>query len=598
MKNSWKNLKRLMPYLPDGAKGYIIGYCITSSLLALLDVAALALLALSVSGMLGGGNVRLPIVGTIGSEGYLWVITIVAVLILGKSALQIWQQWRVTRRYASFELAVGRRLFSTYMNTPWEERLGRTTAKTLRMVDVGVSTLNSGLLIPLTGLPAMFSTSILILLVLLVANPVTAAVTVVYLGFIAFLLYVVLSNRTVQAGRVNRTYSFRVAELMQGMVGAMKEVTLRKKIPEVADVVHVNRRRATNARANINFMSSVPKFVLDVALIGGFVLIGGASYLIEGNMTAAFASIAIFAVAGLRLIPALTTFQSANNILSANAPQVDNVLSDLESGNKVLHKVETTGKDPVPADATEVTIDDITFTYPSSDVPALADVSLDIPFGSSLGFVGASGSGKSTLVDILLGFLNPQSGTVSVGGVSISDCLDDWRESIGYVSQEVALFRGTVAQNVALTWGDDIDYDKVEESLRKAQLWETIEARPGGVKADVAESGRAFSGGQRQRFGIARALYTDPKVLILDEATSALDTKTEAGIVDSIEALHGEMTVISVAHRLSTVRNVDKLCYFEAGHLLATGTFDHVVRTVPGFREQAILAGLIDNDWE
>lgn len=593
MKDALNNLRRLMPFLPAGAKRYVIGYCITSSLLALLDVAALSLLALSITGMLSGDDLTLPIIGQVGPEAYLWVITIVAVLILGKSALQILQQWRVTRRYASFELAVGQRLFDTYMNTPWEERLEQTTARTLRMVDVGVATVNTGLLIPITGLPSMFATSILILVVLFVANPVTAAITIVYLGIIAFVLYFVLSGRTVQAGRVNRRYSFQVAELMQGMMGAMKEVTLRKKVPEVSDVLKQNRQRGTSARANINFLASVPKFVLDVALIGGFILIGGASFLVEGNMTAAFAAIAIFAVAGLRLIPALTTFQSANNVLSANAPQVDRVLTDLEKGNTVLARVEETGNEPVPAGATSVDLEGVTFSYPNADTPALADVTMRIPFGSSVGFVGASGSGKSTLVDILLGFLAPQEGDVRVGGTSISDCLDQWRESIGYVSQDVALFRGSVAQNVALTWGDNVDYDKVEECLRKAQLWETIQERPGGVNADVAERGAAFSGGQRQRFGIARALYTDPKILILDEATSALDTKTEAGIVESIEALHGELTVISVAHRLSTVRNVDQLCYFEAGHLLATGTFDEVVEEVPGFHEQAMLAGLL-----
>jgi ABC-type bacteriocin/lantibiotic exporter with double-glycine peptidase domain len=160
------------------------------------------------------------------------------------------------------------------------------------------------------------------------------------------------------------------------------------------------------------------------------------------------------------------------------------------------------------------------------------------------------------------------------------------------VPQEVAIFDGTVAQNVALTWGSDIDEDRVRTALQRAQLLETIESRKDGINGRVGERGLALSGGQRQRLGIARALYMDPLVLVLDEATSALDTATEAAVAQAISELHGEITVISVAHRLSTIRNNDQVCFMKEGTILTQGTFDEVVRANPDFAQQAALAGL------
>ncbi|MER3393473.1 MAG: ATP-binding cassette domain-containing protein, partial [Microcella pacifica] len=162
----------------------------------------------------------------------------------------------------------------------------------------------------------------------------------------------------------------------------------------------------------------------------------------------------------------------------------------------------------------------------------------------------------------------------------------------GYVPQDVALFDGTIAQNVALAWSGALDYERVERALRRAQLWDVVERREGGVNARIGDRGMALSGGQRQRLGIARALYNDPIVLVLDEATSALDTKTESDVVQAIRSLKGEMTVISVAHRLATIRDNDLVVFLSEGRLIAQGSFDEVRRAVPEFATQASLAGL------
>ncbi|WP_350258645.1 ABC transporter ATP-binding protein [Scrofimicrobium sp. R131] len=596
MRNAWRQTQELMPYLPPTARRYIRVYIILSCLLTLLDVAALMLLALSLSAMMQGVPVELPVIGSVPPDKYIWLLLVVSLLVILKSILSLLQQWAATRRFAEFELSLGVKLFDAYIGAPWVERLSRTTSQLVRMADVGVAAVVSGLLLPLIQLPATLASSVLILGTLLFVQPMTAVISIVYLGGMAFLMSVVLTKRAVEAGRVNRDYSFRVASLMTDMVGALKEITLRNKFDEVAGAVKANRTHAARARANIQFLASVPKFIMDTALIGGFLLVGVISYLVEGSLDEAISAIVLFAVAGMRLVPALTTLQGTANTINANRAQVDAVLFDMQEAEEYRAAVEHVGKVPLAHEPRELVLSGVTFQYPTGERPAVADVSLAIKMGTSVGFVGSSGSGKSTLVDIILGLLTPQAGQVLVDGQELTEVLADWRSRVGYVPQEVSLFDGTISQNVALSWSGDIDQDRVIDCLKRAQLWEAVQARPGGLNAKVGERGMAFSGGQRQRLGIARALYSNPYILILDEATSALDTKTEAEVAQAIANLRGDVTLISIAHRLSTVKDADELFFMEGGQVLAHGTFHEVVNQVPMFREQAQLAGLVNEE--
>lgn len=596
MKQALGRLRSILPYLPEGAVPYMVRYVVLSCLLTLLDVAALMLLALSLSTMLQGDDVVIPVINfTVSQDNYVWLLVVVSALILLKSLLSLLQQWFATRRFTEFELTLGLRLFDAYIGAPWIDRLARSTATLVRMADVGVAALVSGLIMPLIALPAALVSTILILVTLLVVQPLTAVISIFYLGGIAVLMSVVLSKKTLEAGSVNQRYSYKVASLMTDMVGALKEITLRNKFDEVAGEVRSNRKHSTRARANIQFLGSIPKFVMDGALVGGFLLVGAISYLVDGNLNDAIGAVVMFAVTSMRLIPSLLTYQTTVNTLNSNAAQIDAVLRDLRSADKYRSTTEHLGKEPLLHDPEELTLDNVTFTYPNRDEPAVSEVSMSIKMGSRVGIVGESGSGKSTLVDIILGLLVPQEGKVSVDGQDITDVMTDWRSRVGYVPQDVSLFDGTIAQNVALTWQDDIDTEKVIECLKKAQMWKAVQERPGGLGAKIGERGIALSGGQRQRLGIARALYADPYILIMDEATSALDTKTEAKITKALSKLRGEVTVISIAHRLSTVKDADELFYMENSFVLAHGTFDEVVADVPNFREQAQLAGLLEH---
>ena len=276
----------------------------------------------------------------------------------------------------------------------------------------------------------------------------------------------------------------------------------------------------------------------------------------------------------------------------ANAPHVEMVVGDVEDAQEHLRRAEEIGHEPLRGEPRRLVLHDVSFSYPESDRPAVDGIDLDIPMGSTVGLVGPSGAGKSTIVDILLGLISPSQGTIEVDGMPLERVLAAWRDRVGYVPQQVALFNGSVAQNVALSWEGEIDYDRVRRALERAQLWPAIQARPGGMDSLIGDAGISLSGGQRQRLGIARALYSEPLVLVLDEATSALDTKTEADVSRAIRELQGKVTVVSVAHRLSTVRDNDLLCYLNDGRIVAQGTFAELVDNVPDFRVQAALAGL------
>ncbi len=246
----------------------------------------------------------------------------------------------------------------------------------------------------------------------------------------------------------------------------------------------------------------------------------------------------------------------------------------------------------------ELLVDDVSYTYPGGMAAVLSGVDLAIPAGASVALVGGSGAGKTTLVDVILGLHPPAEGRVLVDGTSIDEDLAAWQRSIGFVPQDVYLLDDTLRANIAFGEPDElIDDERVRSSIRLAQLEEHVATLPEGLETRVGERGTRLSGGQRQRLGIARALYRQPTVLVLDEATSALDNETERRVTDVIRALHGAVTVIVVAHRLSTVMNCDQIVFLEAGRISATGSFDEVRRQSEAF-DHLVELGTLDGSWQ
>ncbi|GAA4165586.1 ABC transporter ATP-binding protein [Gryllotalpicola daejeonensis] len=591
MKRIWRVFRRLQPYLSAEQRRFMWFFIVASTVLSILDVVAIGLLSLALATVVRNAPLHVPLIGDIQGDDFVWVFFLICVLIIGKAILNVGLQWLATRQFAGYELRYGDALFDAYIKAPWIERISRNTSELVRMADVGISVITSGFLLPVMTIPSLLATFVAVFAVIIVAQPVTAGIALVYFALVGLILYRWISSRAIAAGRRNREYSQYTARLMTEMVHALKEVTLRNKGAEVAKQVHARRMVSTDARARAYFLGAVPRFILDGALIGGFLIVGVATFAI-GGFPQAVTAVSVFAVAGFRILPTIVSFQGIVTNAQANITQITPVLHDIDASREYVARAEQLSNTPLPEEPRLFALEGVGFTYPGAKRPALKDISVDIPIGSTLGIVGPTGAGKSTLIDILLGLLEPSEGRILIDGRPLTSVLSGWRSRVGYVPQQVALFNASIAQNIALTWGEDIDEDRVRRALERAHLWEIVEKRDGGMHSVIGEQGIMLSGGQRQRLGIARALYTEPLVVVLDEATSSLDTKTEADVSRSIRELRGETTLISVAHRLSTVRDYDMLCYVHDGEIVARGSFDELVAAVPEFAMQASLAGL------
>ncbi|MFS0893278.1 ABC transporter ATP-binding protein [Microbacterium sp. 179-I 3D3 NHS] len=592
MKRIWPVLKDLLPLLPVGAQRYFVGYMIATTVITSLDVIAMSLLAVLIGPALAGGNMNLPILGEIGPDQVPLIAVAACGLIILKSVLSVTLHWFATRRFARYELEIGDRMFKAYINSSWEERSKRSVAEITRIADGGIANTMAGFLLPLMRVPSSIFTFVLIIVVLFVADPVTSIIALVYLTLVAFVVHQVVTKRALEAAVVNRDFSYRVAILMTEMMDALKELSLRNRLSDVADLVTENRSRSVRARANGSFLSIIPGFAFEAALIGGVILIGSFAFA-QGGLTGALSSVALFAATGFRLIPAITGIQGGIVQAIATIPSANDVIGDLTAAEEDMARSTSpadTGE--LAASPRELRLEDVRFRYPKADDDVIRGMSLEIPLGSSLGIVGPSGAGKSTLIDLILGLSQASSGSITIDGAPLGSVLRQWRGRVGYVPQKVALFDGTIAQNVALTWTDEVDEERVLRALERAQLGSLVRSRAGGIHERIGERGVSLSGGQQQRLGIARALYTDPLVLVLDEATSSLDTKTEDEVTKSIRSLQGEVTLISVAHRLSTIKDYDRICYLDEGVIAASGRFHEVAADLPAFAEQVFLAGL------
>jgi ABC-type multidrug transport system fused ATPase/permease subunit len=316
-------------------------------------------------------------------------------------------------------------------------------------------------------------------------------------------------------------------------------------------------------------------------------------------LAVAAGTFAIFLAAATRIMPSLLRLQSAALAIRAAAGEAAPTFALADSldysGIEVQSRGSTYARQPddYPDFAPSISLRDVTFTYPSSERPALGGVSVDISPGHSLALVGSSGAGKSTLADVILGVLSPQEGDVAVGGLPPGEAVQRWPGGIGYVPQDVMLSNDSLRANVALGIpGEFVEESLVWDALRMAHLDEFVRALPEGLDTQIGERGLRLSGGQRQRLGIARALFSQPRLLVLDEATSALDAETEHAITEMLDELGDTVTTVVVAHRLSTVRHCDLVAYLEDGRILAAGTFTDVRALVPAMERQATLMGL------
>jgi ABC-type multidrug transport system fused ATPase/permease subunit len=283
--------------------------------------------------------------------------------------------------------------------------------------------------------------------------------------------------------------------------------------------------------------------------------------------------VGLFAATAFRVLPSVNKVVGSRQLLKVSRNAIETIYSDLQ-----LPLLSKTGLNEETLEFGTLQVENLTFTYEGIAESVLNNVNIHIEKGEAVGFVGQSGSGKSTLIDIMLGLLEPQNGSILINGQTIENVKQSWQKQIGYIPQTIFLMDDSLRRNIAIGIADsEIDEVAIQEALKSAQLEDFVASLPEGLDTVVGERGVRLSGGQRQRIGIARALYHRPSVLVLDEATSSLDTETEHGVMQAVQALQGDKTVIIVAHRLSTVEYCDRLYRLDAGRIVDEGTFDEVM---------------------
>ena len=583
--------REVLGVFPASGRRFLNVYSWLLASLAVFDALALVLLALVIGPLAAGQAVVLPVFGELDTAGIVWAIVGICGLMVAKSVFATAVTWWATRRIPRYEVELGDRMLRAYLGAPWRDRLRKNSIEVMRLSDSGVDvTINSFVLPGATLLGEAVNLTVAIA-TLAIVEPAIAGVTFVYMLLLGAALYLGIARAARIAGKVAWDNSLRAWYLIPEIIAAMKEVTLQNKETQVAGVVKHYRTHAARARGNTYFLGQAPRFVVDIGLVIGLIVIGGAGFLL-GGLEQAVSAVALFVFAGYRVAPSVIRFQSVVSQMISVQDNTRRVVTELTEVEQRSGEVAAREVEPLPEAPERIALEQVTFHYDPDARAAVRDVTLEIPTGSTVAFVGESGSGKSTMVDLLLTLLEPTDGVIAVDGVPLTAARTQWRSRVGYVPQEVSIFDATIAQNVALTWGDDFDENRVWRALELAQLKEFVEGRDGGLHASVGERGLSLSGGQRQRLGIARALYAEPIVLVLDEATSALDTQTEAQVTAAINALPGEITKVIVAHRLATIMDADRIFLMRDGEVVRDGTFAELVAGDEQFARQASLAGL------
>jgi ABC-type multidrug transport system fused ATPase/permease subunit len=511
--------------------------------------------------------------GDISQENFALIAMLMMLIVfVVKTVFLVWKVW-VQRGYSNeVTTRVSRDLYAKYLRQPYAYFLTQNSSTLIRNSQ-NSNALMDGVIDPLLLVTSEAMVSGGLLLLLIWIEPIGTLATLCIFGSGAWLFRQITSKRIRQWGEADNFHKGQLIQQLQQGFGGIKDVKLHRRegyfITRYSD--HLIGSASVSRRFSV--ASASPKFGLELLTIVCLALLVSVMVTIGDGLSGVLPVLGLFGAASFRILPAINQVIGNFQLINRSRPVLNYLSHDLALGVEPTESLECEG-----IEFSELEIRDLRFNYAGTKREALAGVSISIMRGEAVGLVGQSGSGKSTLVDVLLGFLTPSAGSVFVNGANIESSLQWWRSRVGYVPQSIFLTDDTLRRNIAFGLPEEeIDENAVRTALRSAQLEEFVSSLPERENTMVGERGVRLSGGQRQRIGIARALYNNPEVLVLDEATSSLDTETEHGVMQAVQALQGDKTVIIVAHRLSTVEYCDRLYRLDAGRIVDEGTFDEVM---------------------
>ena len=486
-------------------------------------------------------------------------------------------------------------LVSKFLNRPLQKLSTNSLQSSLYSLTTGVQAVTVGVIGSTLLIAADSFLVFFIVLSLAIVDLGVAILSLLIFAGTGCILYYAVHRRAEKYGSLMADMTILNNQLILEVFSGYREILIRNRRSHYANQISVQRSKISTALAESTFIPTIGKYTLEVVIVVSGLVISGYQFW-QNNATDAVGILSVYLVASSRMAPAVLRIQqSAVGIktnLGAASPTLE-LVKELESTAKLEPCAENSIDSGHSGFIPEVSVKNLNLSYPGTDKIALQDISIEIKPGSFVGIVGDSGAGKSSLLDCILGVIQPNSGTVLISGKTPLDTYTQWPGAVGYVPQNVFISNGSLKENVTLGFDlAQISDDDVRECIDQAKLSDFVASLPLGLSNQFSEFQSQLSGGQRQRLGIARALFTKPRLILLDEATSSLDGKTELEISETIQSLKGNVTLIVVAHRLSTVYKADKIIYLSNGKVAAQGTFEQICSEVPEFKHQADLMGL------
>jgi ABC-type multidrug transport system fused ATPase/permease subunit len=495
-----------------------------------------------------------------------------AILFLIKNSFLAFLTWRQATFSYSTRADLSNQLFSNYLHQPYTFHLQRNSAQLIRNVTSEASLFA----VAINGIMTIITEFLItlgVIFILMSVEPMGALIAIGSLGSAAWIFYRFTKKKILRWGQGRQYHDGMQLQHLQQGLGAIKDISILGRQGKLIDEFSEHSYGISQVEAKQSTLQQIPRLWLELLAVFGLAILVLTMQNADHNGAEIIPVLALFAAAAFRLLPSLNRVLAAIQFLRYGIPAIDLVYADLyvvkdDRQPVVLH---TQNQVPPPF-AHEIEVSNVFYHYPDTTNYALNGISFRIKKGSCVGFIGSSGAGKSTLVDVILGLLSPNVGEIKVDDIDIEKNKRWWQNQIGYVPQSVTLIDSSLRANIAFGVPvGEIDEGAVRLAIQSAQLEDFIGNLPEGLETKVGERGVRLSGGQLQRIGIARALYHSPPVLVLDEATSALDSTTEDGVMQAVNALHGNKTIIIIAHRLSTVRQCDYLYSIENGKIVGQG---------------------------
>lgn len=519
------------------------------------------------------------VLGITSFNGVLIMICVaIAMLYLLKNAIGVFQNYVSVRYSNKVNRELSTMVLETYMNRDYDFFLDYGTSKVMRDVSSDPSSVNT-ILIAFFSITTEVLTVVMII-TYIVASDLAMALCIMLIAILCmFIIYHYFKPQMVKCGRKFRASSAETNKVLLQAVQGIKEVQVMRKqkyfVKRYCDCYSKQQEPGVVQQV----ASTAPKYVVEGLFVLGIMIFLPIRIIINPEYVKKLPVLASFIVGAIRMLPSLGRISSEINVISYNIPFLESAYQNLRNLKELCKTKEILVEDYdgfQDNDSLEecvtikkIVMEDISYSYPESNKKVLDSLSLTISKGQSIGIIGQSGAGKSTLADVILGLHKPNEGRILLDGRDILDIPEVYGKIIGFVPQQVYLIDGSVRENVAFgVREDNIDDDCVWDCLEKAQLADYFRAQETGINTVVGEAGVKLSGGQRQRIAIARALYRKPQILVLDEATSALDNETEEAVMEAIENLYGKITLIIIAHRLSTVRSCDEIYEISEGKAL------------------------------